>query len=184
MGITKFIAAAALLLASFGASAQTYRIWADTTTPGGNATSLQYQLGTVFNSSVAGYVIGIRWYKQSTDTGTHTVNLWSAGATMIGGPLTVTGETASGWQTMMLPTPVAIAANTNYVVSYHYNGTGSFSFTSGTGTVSSPPLSTAGSLYIQTTSSTTYPNTAGGGFYYADVIFVKKSNTYILIPNN
>jgi Domain of unknown function (DUF4082) len=29
------------------------------------------------------------------------------------------GETASGWQQVNLPSPVAINANTTYVVSYH-----------------------------------------------------------------
>ena len=33
--------------------------------------------------------------------------------------VTFTNETATGWQQVNLPTPVAITANTTYVVSYH-----------------------------------------------------------------
>ena len=34
---------------------------------------------------------------------------------------TFTGETASGWQETAFPTPIAISANTTYVISYHAN---------------------------------------------------------------
>ena len=33
--------------------------------------------------------------------------------------MTFTGESASGWQQVTLPTAVAVTANTTYVVSYH-----------------------------------------------------------------
>jgi hypothetical protein len=35
---------------------------------------------------------------------------------------TFSGESASGWQQVNFSTPVAISANTTYIVSYHTNG--------------------------------------------------------------
>ena len=55
-------------------------------------------LGVRFQSSVAGTVSGIRYYKGSQDTGTHTGQLWSSTGTLLANA-TFTNETASGWQT-------------------------------------------------------------------------------------
>jgi len=51
-------------------------------------------------------------------------------------------ESASGWQTVTFATPVAIAANTTYVASYHTNG-GHYGVTNdyfAAAGVNSPPL--------------------------------------------
>src|SRR6185295_13462197 len=56
--------------------------------------------------------------KGSGNTGTHVGHLWSATGTNLG-TVTFTGETATGWQTATFATPVAISANTTYVVSYY-----------------------------------------------------------------
>jgi hypothetical protein len=98
-------------------------------------------LGVKFTSEVAGNVTGIRFYKATTNTGTHIGSLWSSSGTLLGSA-TFTGETASGWQQVYFSTPIAIAANTTYVASYfapkgHYSDT-SAAFTS-VG-VSNPPL--------------------------------------------
>jgi methionine-rich copper-binding protein CopC len=75
------------------------------------------ELGTRFQSTVGGYVAGVRFYKGAGVTGTHTGSLWSAtGERLATG--TFTGETASGWQTLTFPQAVPIAAGTSYVVSY------------------------------------------------------------------
>ena len=75
------------------------------------------ELGVKFTSSVAGYVTGIRFYKASTNTGTHVGSLWSSTGTLLSSA-TFTAETASGWQQVNLATPVAIAANTTYIAAY------------------------------------------------------------------
>jgi hypothetical protein len=79
------------------------------------------ELGVVFSSSSAGNITAILFYKGPQNTGTHTVELWSATGTMLAS-VTSGNETASGWQQVNLPTPVAITAGTNYVASYHTNG--------------------------------------------------------------
>ncbi|MEV0899928.1 DUF4082 domain-containing protein [Actinoplanes sp. NPDC049802] len=76
------------------------------------------ELGMRFTSAVDGYVTGVRFYKGDRNTGTHTGTLWSnTGQELATG--TFAGESASGWQTLQFATPVAIDANTPYVVSYH-----------------------------------------------------------------
>jgi hypothetical protein len=80
--------------------------------------------------SVAGTIIGLNFYKSATNTGVHVGNLWDATGKINLGTVTFTNETASGWQTANFATPIAIAANTTYIISYHatvdYAGTESF----------------------------------------------------------
>ncbi len=45
--------------------------------------------------------------------------------------VTFTNETDSGWQVMVLPTPVAISANTTYIVSIYSSSDGYFAITPG-----------------------------------------------------
>ena len=52
-----------------------------------------------FQTSVAGTVSGIRFYKSSQDTGTHTGELWTSTGTRLA-TATFTNETASGWQSV------------------------------------------------------------------------------------
>jgi hypothetical protein len=52
----------------------------------------------------------------SRDGGVHTGKIYSASGSLIASQA-FSGETASGWQTVMLATPLPISANTPYVVS-------------------------------------------------------------------
>ncbi|WP_030664629.1 DUF4082 domain-containing protein [Streptomyces cellulosae] len=76
------------------------------------------ELGTRFTSSAAGWVTGVTFYKGTGNTGVHTGSLWTDDGTLLASG-TFTGETTSGWQTLTFATPVAITADTAYVVSYH-----------------------------------------------------------------
>ncbi|WP_305784517.1 DUF4082 domain-containing protein [Symbioplanes lichenis] len=75
------------------------------------------ELGLKFRSDTDGYVTGVRFWKSTGNTGTHTGRLWSAAGTQLA-TVTFTGESASGWQTATFADPVAVSANTTYVVSY------------------------------------------------------------------
>jgi hypothetical protein len=90
---------------------QTPAVPNDTDGPG-----INYELGTVFTSSVSGSVTAIRFWKSANETGTHTGNLWSSTGQLLAS-VTFTNETASGWQQQTLSIPVAISASTQYVVS-------------------------------------------------------------------
>ena len=96
------------------------------------------ELGVKFQSDIAGSVTGVRFYKGVGNTGTHTGNLWTADGTLLSS-VVFTNETASGWQEMSFPSPVVIAADTTYVVSYyapdgHYAADGSYFAASGSTT--------------------------------------------------
>ncbi|HEY7114975.1 MAG TPA: DUF4082 domain-containing protein, partial [Tepidisphaeraceae bacterium] len=120
--------------ASLGAGP--FSLWNDSTVP--LATSINdssaVELGLKFRSDIDGFVTALRFYKGSGNTGTHVGHLWTLGGTLLA-TATFTGETAGGWQQVTLSSPVAITANTTYVVSYfapvgHYAGNGSY-FASG-----------------------------------------------------
>jgi hypothetical protein len=77
-------------------------------------------LGVKFRSDVAGSITGIRFYKGSGNTGTHTGSLWTSTGTLLATG-TFTNESATGWQQLTFATPVTITANTTYIASYHSN---------------------------------------------------------------
>ncbi|MGN6549827.1 MAG: N,N-dimethylformamidase beta subunit family domain-containing protein, partial [Pararhizobium sp.] len=79
------------------------------------------ELGVKFSAAVAGQVTSVSYYKSANDTGTHTGALWTAGGTLLASG-TFTNETASGWQTLVFSSPIAITAGTTYVAGFHSNG--------------------------------------------------------------
>jgi hypothetical protein len=76
------------------------------------------EVGMKFESSQAGQIVGARFYKGTLDTGVHTAELWDSAGNLLA-TATFTNETASGWQTVSFSSPVTIAANTIYIISYH-----------------------------------------------------------------
>lgn len=86
-----------------------------------NATdNYPYELGMKFRSANAGQINAIRFWKATSETGTHIGRIWSATGTLLAS-VTFTNETASGWQQQALSTPLNIQANTTYVVSVNIN---------------------------------------------------------------
>ena len=75
------------------------------------------ELGIKFRSDVAGQISGIRYYKASTNTGTHVGSLWTSSGTLLA-QANFTGESSSGWQQVSFSSPVAIQPNTTYVAAY------------------------------------------------------------------
>ena len=75
------------------------------------------EVGLKFRSTVAVNITAIKYYRGTNNDGFHVLHLWTGGGTLIAGD-TVRNETDSGWQTYSLPTPVSMAANTTFIVSY------------------------------------------------------------------
>jgi hypothetical protein len=156
----------------------TSTIWPDTTVPAvadaGPDSSVE--LGVQFRADVNGHVAGVRFYKSAANTGTHTAHLWSSTGTLLA-TATFTNETASGWQQASFPTPVAVSANTTYVVSYHTD-VGHYSATpnyfGGVG-VDNPPLHVpaGGGVYGYGPGSVFPSNTFNGTNYWVDVVFTR-----------
>ena len=103
-------------------------IWAPTVTPANAADPdpAAIELGVKFTADVAGLITSIRFYKDVTNTGTHTGTLWSSAGTLLATAI-FTNETPSGWQQVDFAIPVAITASTVYVASYHTD-VGHFSY--------------------------------------------------------
>ena len=76
------------------------------------------ELGVKFRSDVAGFITGIRFYKTTGNTGTHTGRLWTTGGVNLG-TVTFAGESATGWQEATFSAPIAVDADTTYVATYH-----------------------------------------------------------------
>ena len=76
------------------------------------------EVGVKFRVASAGTISGVKFYKISGNSGTHTGSLWSASGQRLATG-TFANETASGWQQLLFAAPVAVTANTTYVASYH-----------------------------------------------------------------
>jgi methionine-rich copper-binding protein CopC len=95
-------------------------IWPSTATPAvaADPDSHAIEVGVKFRTNQAGFIAGLRFYKGSTNTGTHVGSLWSTSGTKLASG-TFTGESVSGWQQVNFTSPVAVTANTTYVASYY-----------------------------------------------------------------
>jgi hypothetical protein len=145
------------------------------------------ELGMKFTADQAGIINAIRFYKSPFDSSTqHVANLRSSTGQLLA-TVTFNNETASGWQQVNLASPVAISANTVYVVSY-FSASGSFSATWGyfNQPVDNPPLhavvnsaSNGNGVYVYGTSSA-FPTYSGyGANYWVDVVFTPSTGVQV-----
>jgi hypothetical protein len=154
-------------------------IWTNTTTPAVAATSdtQSIELGLKFQASVNGYITGIRFYKGTGNTGAHVGHLWTSSGTLLAN-VSFSSETATGWQQATLAPPVAITANTTYVVSY-YAPVGQYAFSASyfAAPVAKPPLQAlsdeaAGGNGVYKYGASGFPTqTFNAGNYWVDVVF-------------
>jgi hypothetical protein len=145
------------------------------------------EVGVKFKTDTFGVATGIRFYKASTNTGTHVGNLWTSGGQLLASA-TFTGETGSGWQQVNFAQPVPLNPNTTYVASYfapkgHYSETEDYFYTvppmgASANSVDSPPLHALRSTNGVTNgvfsygSGSSFPtNTFNGENYGVDVVF-------------
>ncbi|MEX1254773.1 MAG: DUF4082 domain-containing protein [Dehalococcoidia bacterium] len=137
-----------------------------------------WELGVKFTSDLNGYATGVRFYKGLSNTGTHSVNLWSSSGTLLA-TTTSSNETTSGWQEALFPAPVAIAAGTTYIASYHMEH-GGFSLNDGyfsLGGADSWPLHApaspvAGGNGVYRYGASGFPNQSyNGSNYWVDPVF-------------
>lgn len=171
---------ASLTLDAPPTSGGSYSIWSSTDAPA-NATDADThatEVGLKFQASAAGYITGVRFYKGSQNTGTHVGHLWSSSGTLLGS-VTFSNESSTGWQQANFASPIAIAANTTYVVSYnapsgHYaDDTGYFSSAATTnGVLTALRDGTSGANGLYTYASGVVPNNGfQGSNYWVDVVY-------------
>jgi hypothetical protein len=136
------------------------------------------EIGVKFRSDVSGYVTGLTFYKSAANTGMHTANLWTSTGTLLSTAIAI-NESASGWQDVTLPSPVAIAANTTYVASYHapnghYSSTSAFFASTGVDSLPlhAPSSAAVGGNGVYKYGASGFPtSTFNGNNYWVDVIF-------------
>jgi hypothetical protein len=153
-------------------------IWPDSTlpaTPDANDPN-SVNLGVKFTSSSNGYITGIRFYKGSTNTGTHVGSLWTSTGTLLG-QVTFSNESAAGWQQATFGTPIPVTAGTTYVASY-LAPNGEYATQAGalSSSVTYGPLTAlaSGGVYAYGTSSTMPKSTYDQDSYFVDVVFSTK----------
>ncbi len=132
------------------------------------------ELGLKFQSSQAGTISAIRFYKGPLNTGAHTAHLWAATGTLLASA-NFSGETASGWQQAALSSPFPITAGVLYVASYHTAGNYSADsdyFASAAHAVGplTAPAGTNG-VYTYGTGVVFPSSNFLGSNYYVDVVF-------------
>src|SRR5207302_943965 len=136
------------------------------------------EVGVKFRSDVAGYILGLRFYKGTSNTGSHVGTLWSSTGAMLA-RATFSGETASGWQQVNFASPVPISPNTTYVASYHapnghYAGDDyafiNSGYTSGPLHALANGVDGPNGVYAYSTSSTFPTSTYASTNYWVDVL--------------
>ena len=157
----------------------------NSTNDSGDGTSVT--VGVKFTSDVFGQVSAIRFYKASTNTGTHVGSLWSSSGQLLASA-TFTNETTSGWQTVTFSTPVTILPGTTYVAGYfapsgHYSATDAYFYANpaptpmGGANQSTAPLhavvstTSANGVFNYGPTSTFPTSTDDGNNYWVDVVF-------------
>ena len=140
------------------------------------------ELGVKFRSTSAGQINGVRFYKVTGNTGTHTGELYSSTGTRLA-QATFTGETSSGWQTVMFSAPVAIAANTTYVATY-FSSAGNYISSQLTGAITNAPLTALADgtdghngvyVYTSTPAFPTGVSSVAPQNYWVDVVYQASS---------
>ena len=132
-------------------------------------------LGLKFSPTVNGSITALRYYRDATNTGTHTGTLYSGAGVKLA---TVTfAESGTGWQTAQLSASVPVTAGATYVAAY-YAPNGHYSASSGffaNDVVNNPLRSVApGGVYTYANGfpDQTYMSTS----YLVDVLFTPASN--------
>ncbi len=152
-----------------------------------NADATPVEVGVKFRAATDGYITALRFYRGATNPGTvFTGHLWSAGGALLA-EAPFAGGTPAGWQQISLPAPVAVTADTTYVVSYHTSTGYAVDrpyFTEGNRPLyEHPPLRAlvdgeegGNGVYMYGPSGSFPTNTYQSSNYWADVVFVTDVN--------
>ncbi|MFF2271652.1 DUF4082 domain-containing protein [Agromyces sp. NPDC058136] len=163
-GTWSFVTAAAAQAGPvfFGSATPTNTSWDDAGT---------VQLGLRFRSSAAVTVSGIRFYKVSGDAATHQVFLWGADTSAPVATATSSGESASGWQTVLFASPVQLVPGTEYRASFL---TTRGRYAADVGTLDDPiqvgPLSTIADGGTYTYGGAIYPAAVAPHNFWVDIV--------------
>ena len=135
-----------------------------------------WEVGVALQSDVAGQITALRFYKVAGETTGHVGHVWSADGTQLAA-VTFSNETASGWQEQVLPDPVPVAANVEFVVSVSTAPDDNIAVTHGTlgSSLVSGYLRSA-SLGGRFAAGGSYPDRSIEDNYFRDVVFVASTS--------
>lgn len=138
---------------------------------------ISWELGLRFKATVDGQLLQVRIYTSAAENGLHTVRVWRASdSTLIAGPFswTISSGTA-GWQVFILPVPVDITANTDYILSVstdNYYASTQHGFDS---PINTGNLATYAGSGVYSASKGSMPTLSwSNSNYFRDIIFVAK----------
>ncbi len=139
--------------------------------PGPGDTDGPYEMGMSFTSSKDGKILKIMFYKNPVDIGVHTGIIWSGNGVAQLASVVFTNETATGWQSATLDTPLDIVKNTVYVVSV--NSVGGYVATNNAfdSPITNGPLTGIKGFYSSAGPGTFPTETYENGDYYRDILF-------------
>ncbi|MFI7706010.1 DUF4082 domain-containing protein [Nonomuraea sp. NPDC049480] len=162
-------------------------LWPSTTVPAitSHTDSNAVELGVKFRATSPGYIQGVRFYKGTQNTGTHTGNLWTTAGQLLA-TATFSNETATGWQEVTFSTPVAVTPGTTYIASYH-TPTGHYAVNRGyfttaytNGPLTAPADAAAGGngVYVYSSTSAFPTQTFNASNYWVDVLFAPSNSLW------
>ncbi len=137
-----------------------------------------YELGLKFQSTKAGLITAIRYWKAPSETGTHVGRIWSSTGSVLAS-VSFAAETASGWQQQALSTPLNIQPNTTYVVSVNVNSYFSNTQNALATSVVNGDLKTVadGKNGVYGSPNSLPTNSYQNSNYFRDIVFVASSST-------
>jgi len=141
-------------------------------------------LGVRFQSSVTGFVKGVRFFGPDgvpATPGNFTGQLWTSGGVLLASG-TFTNVAADSWNELIFAEPILIAAGTTYIASYH---TASVKYVGTPGgldapVVTNPLTALAGGGVNNYGETVTFPTNGTDNNYWVDVIFSPNSYTFNL----
>jgi hypothetical protein len=157
-------------------------LWPNNPTPGYPLTNdgQPLEVGMKFRVSANGVIRSIRFYKGSNnDASTYTLKLYQNSNRSLLASVTFSNRTATGWQTVPLPTPISVTAGTTYVVSY-YSPSGNYANNENYFTTARTNGGITGLANGTDGSNGVYRYGSGGGFptntyqasnYWVDVVY-------------
>lgn len=145
------------------------------------------EIGTRFNSSVAGNVVGARFFVGASNNGVCTATLWTAAGTPLGSAV-FPPFAGPGWNEVSFDAPIPISANQSYVISV-YSASGWYESTYHVfdNTIEVPPL--RGLATGEDGPNGLYRYGPGGGFptgsylnscYFVDVVLESDCESFDL----
>jgi hypothetical protein len=81
-----------------------------------------YEMGVKIVVGAPMQLTAVRYYRDVSETGTHTGRIWSSTGTLLAS-VPYTNETSSGWQQANLATPLNLQPGQTYIVSVGLNAT-------------------------------------------------------------